>query len=210
MAGALRATVSGHLRLRSSLRECGAFSIRAQRRAGTGQALPYPCSVRDHASTGVKLERAPLRSGRVQPQPHREVGTMDHGDNEQPDKETPKAPQPRALSLPSWLDGQTIAILTSMALLAAMNQAGVSRLRDDIHQLRHEMCAMRAELVQETGQGFGSVRGEMRGEIGGLRDDLRRLDERLRRVEIDVAAIRAYLLGSGVQPAHGEPQHQPP
>lgn len=123
---------------------------------------------------------------------------MDNGDNKQSGSETSKVPQRRAMSLPSWLDGRTIALLTGMVTLAAMNQTSYSRLGDDIHRLRDEMYAMRAELRQE-----------MRQEIGGLRDDIGNLDERLRVVEIDLAAIRTHLLGFDVRAPRDETQHEP-
>ena len=122
---------------------------------------------------------------------------MDNGENKQSGSETSKVPQRRA-TLPSWLDGRTIAILASVVSLAAVNQTSYSRLGDDIHRLRDEMYAMRAELRQE-----------MRQEIGALRDDIGKLDERLRVLEIDVAAIRTHLLGFDVRVPGNETQHEP-
>ena len=127
---------------------------------------------------------------------------MVSADNKQPDTETSRGPQRRTLSLPSWLDGRTIAILTGMVSIAAMVQTSHSGLSDDMHRLRDEMYAMRTELRQE-----------FRGEIGGLRHELttkiEKLDERLRKVEIDLAAIRTHLIGFDARPSHEEPQHEP-
>ena len=127
---------------------------------------------------------------------------MASGDNKQPNTETSRGPQRRTLSLPSWLDGRTIAILTGMVSIAAMVQTSHSGLSDDIHRLRDEMYAMRTELRQE-----------FRAEIGGLRHELttkiEKLDERLRIVEIDVASIRTHLIGFDARPPHDEPQHEP-
>ena len=127
---------------------------------------------------------------------------MVSGDNEQPDTETSRGPQRRTLSLPSWLDGRTIAVLTGMVSIAALVQTSHSGLSDDIHRLRDEMYAMRTEMRQE-----------FRGEIGGLRHELttiiEKLDERLRNVEIDLAAIRTHLMGFDARPSHDEPQHEP-
>ena len=127
---------------------------------------------------------------------------MASGDNKQPNTETSRGPQRRTLSLPSWLDGRTIAILTGMVSIAALVQTSHSGLSDDIHRLRDEMYAMRTELRQE-----------FRGEIGGLRHELttkiEKLDERLRNVEIDLAAIRTHLMGFDARPSHDEPQHEP-
>lgn len=141
---------------------------------------------------------------------------MNSGDNKQPGPETSRVPQRQSLSLPSWLDGRTIAILMGLVSLAVMVQTSHSSLGDDIHRLRDEMHGMRTELRQE-----------LRGEIGGLRHDLstlsmriervrdelrtdiQRLDERLRIVEIDVAAIRTHLLGFDVRPPDDKPQDEP-
>ena len=162
---------------------------------------------------------------------------MDNGDNKQSDTETSKAQRRRTWSLPSWLDGRTIAILTGMASLAAMMQTTHSGLRDDIHRLRDEMYAIRTELRQEIRQEvgglrqeIGALRKEMHHEIGALRKemhqeigavrrdmnslrhelraDITKLDERLRIVEIDVAAIRTHL-GLNVRPPPDEPQPEP-
>ena len=81
----------------------------------------------------------------------------------------------RKITFPRWLDGQTIAVLTLLAALGAMMQTGFADIRNEI----------------------GELRNEMRGEIGQLRNevrtDLRRLDDRLRKVELDVASIKARL-----------------
>ena len=149
---------------------------------------------------------------------------MASGDNKQPNTETSRGPQRRTLSLPSWLDGRTIAVLTGLASIAAMVQTSHSRLSDDIHRLRDEMYAMRTELGQEFRAEIGGLRHELHGEIGGLRKELRgeiaglrheltaridKLDERLRVVEIDVASIRTHLIGFDARPPHDEPQHEP-
>ena len=136
---------------------------------------------------------------------------MANGDNNQPGTETATAgvPQRRTLSLPSWLDGRTIAVLTGLVSIAAMVQTSHSRLSDDIHRLRDEMYGIRTELRGE----IAGLRQELRGEIAGLRHELtakiEKLDERLRVVEIDVAAIRTHLIGFDVRPRDDEPQHEP-
>ncbi|MXY56456.1 MAG: hypothetical protein F4029_10745 [Gammaproteobacteria bacterium] len=113
------------------------------------------------------------------------------------------------MSLPSWLDGRTIAVLTGLVSIAAMVQTSHSRLSDDIHRLRDEMYGIRTELRGE----IAGLRQELRGEIAGLRHELtakiEKLDERLRVVEIDVAAIRTHLIGFDVRPRDDEPQHEP-
>jgi len=181
---------------------------------------------------------------------------MASGENKQPGTETANArveratahpsgrdrvaptgtvPQRRTVSLPSWLDGRTIAVLTGLVSIAAMVQTSHSRLSDDIHRLRDEMYAMRTELRQEFRAEIGGLRHESHGQISGLRQELlgqigglrqellgeiaglrheltakiEKLDERLRRVEIDVAAIRTHLIGFDVHPRDDEPQHEP-
>ena len=138
---------------------------------------------------------------------------MASGDNKQPDTETSRGSQRRTLSLPSWLDGRTIAVLTGLVSIAAMVQTSHSQLSDDIHRLRDEMYAMRTELRQEFRAEISGLRKELRGEIAGLRHELtakiEKLDERLRIVEIDVAAIRTHLIGFDARPPHDEPQHEP-
>ena len=153
---------------------------------------------------------------------------MADGDNKQPGTETATAeiarattrvaptgtvPRRRTVSLPSWLDGRTIAVLTGLVSIAAMVQTSHSRLSDDIHRLRDEIYAMRTELRQEFRAELGGLRHEMHGEIAGLRHELttkiETLDERLRVVEIDVAAIRTHLIGFDARPPHAEPQHEP-
>ena len=129
---------------------------------------------------------------------------MASGDNKQPGTETatPTLPRRRPVSLPSWLDGRTIAVLTGLVSIAAMVQTSHSRLSDDIHGLRDEMHGIRTELRQE-----------LRGEMADLRHELtakiEKLDERLRVVEIDVAAIRTHLIGFDARPPHDEPHPEP-
>ena len=135
---------------------------------------------------------------------------MTNGDSKQPDTETSTGPQRLSLSLPSWLDGRTIAVLTGLVSIAAMVQTSHSRLSDDIYRVRDEMYGMRTELRQEVRGEMAGLRQELRGEIASLRHALTaKLDERLRVVEIDVAAIRTHLIGFDVRPRDDESQHEP-
>ena len=140
---------------------------------------------------------------------------MTNGDNNQPGMETATAtgPQRRTVSLPSWLDGRTIAVLTGLVSIAAMVQTSHSRLSNDIHRLRGEMYEMRTELRQELRGDMAGMRQELRRDMAGLRHELtakiEKLDDRLRVVEIDVAAIRTHLIGFDVRPHDDEPQHEP-
>ena len=125
--------------------------------------------------------------------------------------------------LPEWLDGRTLTLLGASIALGALIQTSFSDMRQDISTIRAEMGTMRGEMGTMrdqigTMQGeMGSMRGEMyrmgkeltaridglreqlRGEIHGLRVELRadiaKLDDRLRAVEIDVAAIRTLVVG---------------
>ena len=96
----------------------------------------------------------------------------------------------RKIGLPQWLNGQTIAILTLLIALGAMMQTGFANVRTEIAELRDQMHREVGQLRSEVGQ----LRGEMHREIGQLRSefhtDLRRIDDRLRNVEVDVAAIK--------------------
>ena len=107
----------------------------------------------------------------------------------------------RKITLPQWLDGQTIALLTLLAALGTMMQTGFGDIRGEIRQLRDEVRGEMGQVRGEMGQvrsEMGQVRGEMgdvRDEIGQLRSevrmDLQRLDDRLRNVELEVGAIKA-------------------
>ncbi|MDE0192323.1 MAG: hypothetical protein OXQ90_13290 [Gammaproteobacteria bacterium] len=85
------------------------------------------------------------------------------------------------LVLPAWLDGRTIAVLTTVVTaaltLGAMMQTAHSNLAGSIDQVRRDL-----------GNDIDKVRTELSSDIAGL-------DNRLRSVEVDVAAIRAAMVG---------------
>ena len=87
----------------------------------------------------------------------------------------------RKHALPTWLDGRTIAMLTATITVAltlgTMIQTSHARLGGEIGQLRQDMRQDMNELRRELG------------------NDIDRLDDRLRSVEIDVAAIRTAVVG---------------
>lgn len=91
----------------------------------------------------------------------------------------------RKITIPEWLDGQTIALLTLMAALGAMMQTGFTDIRSEIRQVRGEI---------------GQLRSEMRDEMSQLRNefhvDLHRVEDRVQNVEMEVTAIKA-----GIAPA---------
>ena len=125
--------------------------------------------------------------------------------------------------LPEWLDARTLTVLGAFIALGALIQTSSSDMRQDIRTIRTEMGAMRGEMEAMRGE-MEAMRGEtwtMRGEmhqmgkdltvrIDGVREQLRaevhslrvelradigKLDDRLRVVETDVAAIRAGMVG---------------
>ena len=65
-------------------------------------------------------------------------------------------------------------------------------------ELRQEMRDLRLKLTAKIGKSHD----ELRADIGNL-------DERLRVVEIDLAAIRTHLLGFDVRAPRNETQHEP-
>lgn len=106
----------------------------------------------------------------------------------------------RKIGLPQWLDGQTIAILTLLIALGAMMQTGFANVRAEFANVRGEIAELRDQMHRDVGElrsEVGQLRGEMHREIGQLRSqfhtDLRRIDDRLRNVELDVAAIKVGL-----------------
>ncbi len=134
--------------------------------------------------------------------------------------------------MPTWLDGRTIAMLTTTITVAltlgTMIQTAHSRLGTEIGQLRQDMGGLHQELRQDMGglrqelrddmgglrqelrDDMGNLRHELRDDMGSLRQELRadieklrtdlgndinRLDDRLRSVEVGVAAIRTAVVG---------------
>ena len=123
--------------------------------------------------------------------------------------------------MPTWLDGRTIAMLTTTITVAltlgTMIQTAHSRLGSEIGQLRQDMGGLRQELRHDMGglrqelrDEMGGLSQELRDDMGGLRQELRgdieklrtdlgndinRLDDRLRSVEVGVAAIRTVVVG---------------
>ena len=101
-------------------------------------------------------------------------------------------PDKRKHALPTWLDGRTIAMLTTTITVAltlgTMIQTSHARLGGEIGQLRQDMRQDMNELRRELGNDMN----ELRQELG---HDIDRLDDRLRSVEMDVAAIRTAVVG---------------
>ena len=114
----------------------------------------------------------------------------------------------RAMTLPSWLDARTIAMLTTMVTIAltlgAMVQTGHSRLaneiavlredgREDLRGIRSELKADIADLRSELKADIADLRSEFKDLRNELGTDIDKLDARLRTVEVDVGAIREGL-----------------
>lgn len=111
--------------------------------------------------------------------------------------------------LPEWLDARTLAILAAFIALGALIQTSISDVRQDIRAIRGEVGSMRGEMgtmrgeMHQMGKNLNDridgVREQLRAEIMSLRIELRadigKLDDRLRVVETDVAAIRAGMVG---------------
>ena len=95
-----------------------------------------------------------------------------------------------ARGLPDWLDGRTVAVLTVVVTvgltLGTMLQTMHARLDAKIDNLRGEV-----------GTDIESLRGE-------LSDDIDELDDRVRSLEIDVAAIRTAVTGLDTRPRPAE------
>ena len=91
----------------------------------------------------------------------------------------------RSIALPAWLDAATVAILGTVLTVAGGIGAMV---QTSFAGFRAEIRAELRETRQELSAKIENVRDELSTEIG-------QLDDRLRAVEIDVAAIRASVVG---------------
>lgn len=123
---------------------------------------------------------------------------------------------------PNWLDGRTVAILSAVIALGALMQTGQSNLGSDMTQMREELVGqisdvrtgLRADLRNEIKNVRAEIK-DLRIDVNASRSDLgqriTKLDDRLRGVEISVAAIRATIFGGDssaatlpTRPADGE------
>ena len=115
----------------------------------------------------------------------------------------------RKITFPQWLDGRTVALLTLLAALGAMMQTGFANIRYEIGELRKETRDEISDLRKETCGEIGLLRDEIGLLRGSIRTDLRRLDDRLRNVELEVATIRAGI-GPAAGPDEVEVAHRAP
>ena len=90
--------------------------------------------------------------------------------------------QAKRSALPSWLSGQTVALLGSVLALGMFCQNGFTSMRQDMNNMRTELKGDIAEL-----------RKELKGDIAELRTDFRRLEDRTRAVEVAVTGINVRL-----------------
>lgn len=91
------------------------------------------------------------------------------------DTSTNDTPEGARLALPAWLDGRTIALLTTIVTASLTLGTMTQNLANRIDEVRRDL---RSDIEM--------VRAELSSDIAGL-------DDRLRAVEIDVAAIRAAM-----------------
>lgn len=133
--------------------------------------------------------------------------------NDTSTNETRQCPR---LGLPAWLDGRTIAlfttVLTATLTLGTMMQTAHSNLARTIEQVRRDLgdeidaVDLRDDLDEvrrDLRNDLDEVRAQLSSDIAGLAD-------RLRSVEIDVAAIRTATMGfDGRLGAVENDAHQP-
>ena len=86
-------------------------------------------------------------------------------------------------TLPTWLDGQTIAIIGTVLTVGAMILASTSALRAEMNDLRTELTDRIEDVRTELTARIEDVRKELGTQIAGL-------DARLRVVEQSMEASR--------------------
>ena len=95
------------------------------------------------------------------------------------------------IALPEWLDARTVAMFSAFIALGAMMQTSHVGLRNDMNAMEQRLSADIDKVRDEVGEVRDQV-GDVRTE---LREDIGKLADRLRKVEIDVAAIRVGMAG---------------
>ena len=102
-------------------------------------------------------------------------------------------------ALPTWLDGRTIAMLTTTITVAltlgTMMQTSHSRLGGEIGQLRQELRQDMNGMRQELRADIEKARADLSNDINKLDDRVNKLDDRLRSVEVGVTAIQTTMVG---------------
>ena len=112
--------------------------------------------------------------------------------------------------MPTWLDGKTIAMvtttITAALALGTMIQTAHSGLRGEIENVRNEIENVRTELgndIQnlrtELSNDIRNLRTELSNDIRNVRtelgNDINKLDDRLRSVELGLATIQTTMAG---------------
>ena len=95
------------------------------------------------------------------------------------------------IALPEWLDARTVAMFSAFIALGAMMQTSHVGLRNDMNAMEQRLSANIDTVRDEVDKVRDEV-GEVRTEF---RADIDKLADRLRKVEIDVAAIRVGIVG---------------
>ena len=116
-----------------------------------------------------------------------------------------EASQAERRTLPTWLDGQTVAIIGTVLTVGAMNLASISALRAEMNDLRTELTERIEDVRTELTARIEDVRKELTVKIEDVRkeltvkiEDVRKelgaqiagLDARLRVVEQSMEASR--------------------
>lgn len=101
--------------------------------------------------------------------------------------------QAKRSALPSWLSGQTVALLGSMLVLGMFCQNGFTSMRQDMNSMRTELKGDIAKLRTEVKGDIAELRKELKGDIAELRTDFRRLEDRTRALEVAVTGINVRL-----------------
>ena len=101
--------------------------------------------------------------------------------------------QAKRSALPSWLNGQTVALLGSMLALGMFCQNGFTSMRQDMNSMRTELKGDIAKLRTEVKGDIAELRKELKGDIAELRTDFRRLEDRTRALEVAVTGINVRL-----------------
>ncbi len=101
--------------------------------------------------------------------------------------------QAKRSALPSWLSGQTVALLGSMLVLGMFCQNGFTSMRQEMNSMRTELKGDIAKLRTEVKGDIAELRKELKGDIAELRTDFRRLEDRTRALEVAVTGINVRL-----------------
>ncbi len=98
-------------------------------------------------------------------------------------------------TIPTWLDGRTIAMLTTTItvalMLGTMMQTAHARLGSEIDQLRQDL---RTD-IEKVSANLSNDINRLDDRVNRLDDRVNRLDDRLRSVEVGIATIQTAVAG---------------